>query len=272
MKQNIKIESSTTLCPLCIPDTYSTFNFEFFHDSAFDEKWTRYELNEAILEEALTGAAKDLWYSEEITQALRKIGLHVSYIGRLQSPSQYNFITDWLDITFEGDIDMMEILDYMQTLWQDKKVRKFAKENYATRSGFISFMPETFEEMYYALLKGSKHAWSALVTLTLIHEGIDFERYQEIYMDIVLEDYFPVEEEIIVREDLIRFYDSPTREFDVIFNDICNKFPRYERVWEGLSTSCEYSDVFTDRTTASDLILWANEKGYSVQDLRELAS
>lgn len=272
MKQYVKIESSTTLCPLVIPDTYGTFNFEFFHDSGFDEMWTRYELNYSLLDDALTGVAQDLWSEDDITEALRKIGLRVSHIGNLQSPREYNFITDWLNITFEGDVDLMEIQDYMQILWKDKKVRKFAKENYATRSGFISFMPENFEEMWYGLQEEDFRAWSALVTLTLIHEGIDFERYQETYMTVVLEDYFPVEEEVIVREDLIRFYESESGELDILVNDIYNKVPRHERVWEGLHDSYKYSDVRVDNGKACDLILWANENDYSVEDLRKLAS
>lgn len=79
----------------------------------------------------------------------------------IKSPSEYNFLTDWCDVDVymeDGWID--KVLKDADAILKDETCIEFFGENFKSRSGFISFVPEDMDD-YPRLVRNceSSRSW-----------------------------------------------------------------------------------------------------------------
>lgn len=129
------------------PDTLLSFMFDedYREDYSEEEKklidWDNFDMEKykKIFLPHIQGLADDV--AKELD------GVEKIKVLNVCSPNEYNFYTDWCDL----DV-------YMEEGWQEKVLKdkdkilkdidciKFFNENFKSRSGFISFLPEDMEE------------------------------------------------------------------------------------------------------------------------------
>lgn len=167
----MKIELNTEICPIIIPDTYST-GFQ-------------YEINKTMWDEFI---------KLMITEAHDAIKYVLDYIvelpyksfsmGEFHSPKEYNFITDWIDFYIEIPDDYIDFIkDFIKANVNDDFF-EFAKKNFGTHDGFISFYPyeksKFFDSEKYDYIISMWIMW-------IMNNKIYIEKYREEYLDTVWE-------------------------------------------------------------------------------------
>lgn len=102
------------------------------------------EANEFAIIEALGMVLED-----EVKPYLKNFGVKDIIIGGWYHPRYYNFETDSLDLDFEVDDDFYKKAAEIILSWKDDKmVHEYIADHFASRSGFISFCPESWQELY----------------------------------------------------------------------------------------------------------------------------
>ena len=173
---------NTDVCPIIIPDTYGT---DFCHYVS-EEMWDDFKtLMVDKAEEAIRYALDDLGipYTELI-------------MGGLHSPRQYNFGTDW--INFGINIPNDYIYTIKKNVMNDEDgFFRFAKENFGSYDGFVSFYPYEKNEFYES--NKAEYILSMWIMYRMSQEN-DIEAYQREYLEDVEEyananGYFDYEED-----------------------------------------------------------------------------
>ncbi len=165
----MRLEMSTEMLPIVIPDTYGN-DFQYEVD---DNMWS--EFKELMKNKA--------W--AYIMGALNETDFKDSYIdmGEFVSPREYNFRTDRID--FELDFDD-RLIDVVQSKVNDdffKYIKKF--DSY---DGFISFYPVE-KSKFYEALRGEREDKLALAISMYIlwqfEKENDLDKYQRDYIEDV---------------------------------------------------------------------------------------
>ena len=161
----MKIELTTNLCPIIIPDTYGTrFQYEPIDD------WIRFKnlmVNKA---------------EEYIRETLDEIDIPYENLkmGKFNSPTQYNYGTDWIDFELEIPDDYIEDIRENVREYEAKEFFEFAENKFGSYDGFYSFYPYTSKEFYSC--KGKDEYILAMWIIWLIKDNDDMD-LQEIHHD-----------------------------------------------------------------------------------------
>ena len=178
----MKLKLNTDILPIVIPDTYGT---EFCYMVA-DDMWD--DFKKLMVDKA----------EEAIRYALDDLGTPYTNLtmGEFKSPRQYNFYTDWI----EFEVDICD--DYVPTIKiavrdNEEDFFRFAKKNFGSYDGFISFYPYEKEDFYES--EKANYIFSMWVMYRMSQEN-DIEAYQRAYLEDVEEyasgnGYFDCEEE-----------------------------------------------------------------------------
>lgn len=162
----MKLELSTNILPIVIPDTYGT---EFCYEID-DNMWD--DFKQLMVDKA----------EEAIKYALDDIGVPYKSLtmGKFHSPREYNFYTDWIDF----DIEICD--EYITNIKTavNENFFKFAKERFGSYDGFASFYPYDKREFYDS--SKAEHIFSMWVMYRMSQEN-DIEDYQKAYLDDVWE-------------------------------------------------------------------------------------
>lgn len=168
------IRTFETDCPLF-------FGFYGTHlGAAVDDEVERIAKNYGVDEDNIVfdyeEACKDLsvLYVNEIERIIiSDIGIDIKLeFVELHSPRFYNFSNDRAFVKMTVDIE--RVID--QCMWSKKDVEQYVKDNFTSAPGFISFVPNDFNEWIETIrTKGDR--WeimvSELLTFLLILNGID---------------------------------------------------------------------------------------------------
>lgn len=162
------VSLSTDICPIVIPDTYGATDWTW---EVSEEMWEPFK---QLLVDKAKGA---------ITYALDDLGIPYTEIimGGFHSPREYNFGTDWIEFELEMPDDYVEIIKANVRNDEDGFFR-FAKEQFGSYDGFISFYPYEKEEFY------ESEDTSFVVSMWIMYrmnEENDIEAYQREYIDDV---------------------------------------------------------------------------------------
>lgn len=165
----MKLEMSTEMLPIIVPDTYGT---EFCYEVA-DDMWD--DFKQLMIDKA--------W--AYITNALNETDFKCSFVemGKFVSPREYNFRTDRIDFDLEFYDGLIEVM--MSKVNDDffKYIKKF--DSY---DGFISFYP-TEKDKFYEALEGKREDKLALAIsmyiLWQLEKEVDLNKYEEDYIDDV---------------------------------------------------------------------------------------
>jgi len=142
------------------------------------------ELNENEIIKALGGVLDDF-----VKPFLERYSVQEIVIGGWYHPRYYNFATDSLDLDFEVADDFTEKAISKIASWRgNEKVAKYIYDNYKSRDGFMSFSPESLEELATSFRSGNpnKQAVGEYLTLLLYEEfGSNFlqEELEENYLE-----------------------------------------------------------------------------------------
>lgn len=140
----MKIEMTTGWLPLIQPGLYETYLGEMLND--IHEDYTTDFKNKLCLESVsvMNEIFSEDWF-------VNIFGNVIASDATLHSPQWYNYENDRID--FDLEIEEQKIFDYWNTFeeWNKEDFFKWTKENYGSRSGFISFFSYERKDFEYAL-------------------------------------------------------------------------------------------------------------------------
>lgn len=201
--------------------------------------------------------------AEDVQKPLKSYGLNGIEVKCIKSPKEYNFYTDWAEITVDVEDNWMEIaLKKIESLKNDIEANIFFEKNYRSRFGYIFFGPETWEDFKKTLEKGTEDEeilLSMYLTLAYVREegNIDdnwddiVEKARE---NLLYEDYAEIV--ILIPEDseyLLK--DGKEAERDELYWHVYEKYGHQWRAEKGLSEIVK-------------MLKWAKRKGYTLSDLK----
>lgn len=174
------------------PDTLLSFMFdEDYRDEMSEEDkelidWDNFDMDKYKKEflPYIQGLADDV--AKELD------GVEKIKVLDIKSPREYNFQTDWCDVdVYMEDGWQEKILEHTDEIFADKDCAEFFDENFKTRSGFISFLPEDMKEYpelirnYNGSMKDDKvvAVWLSLMYVHK-HGRIAWENWENIIEDV----------------------------------------------------------------------------------------
>ncbi|MCQ2232458.1 MAG: hypothetical protein MJZ30_11485 [Paludibacteraceae bacterium] len=276
MEKNQRIELNTALCPLIVPDTYSCFNFDAFYSGDDEEDvFCDVDINQEELVSALIDEARKIWSGDDIDHALKPLGLRFVGCGTFHSPKEYNFRTDDIDLYFETTDEYSDekFFDALRSFKEDKSVVRYLERNYKSCSGFWSFTPDSIDGIIIKLKEDPDHVQSiaaAIMAALVFDLGVKEvdDEFLNWYYEEVVSNCYPIEFNKYVNDDLIDLYND-----DVLVDEVWNalsfrsNLSKAER-WKPDESGCH--DNFPNND-AANMIMWAQRKGYSAQDLIRMA-
>ena len=164
----MKLEMSTEMLPIVVPDTYgSGFCYEIAENMWDDFK-----------------ALMMLKARDYIIKALSEINFKaIIYMVGFTRPREYNFRTDRIDFDMEVDDGLIEVI--RNTV--NDNFFEYVKK-YGSRSGFISFYPVDKGEFYEALNGKRKDKLALAVSMYImwqLKDEIDLDEWQSDYIEDV---------------------------------------------------------------------------------------
>lgn len=174
------------------PDTLLSFMFdEDYRDEMSEEDkklidWDNFDMDKYKKEflPYIQGLADDV--AKELD------GVEKIKVLDIKSPREYNFQTDWCDVdVYMEDGWQEKILKHAAEIFADKDCVESFDENFKTRSGFISFLPEDMKEYpelirdYNGSMKDDKvvAVWLSLMYVHK-HGRIAWENWENIIEDV----------------------------------------------------------------------------------------
>lgn len=119
-----------------------------------DEHDVEVEVDDEANERCIKSALETV-LSDDVLPFLGSYGVSDIKVGGWYHPRQYNFETDSLDLDFFLDSRKFveRALEEMDGWRDDEDVADFIRGNFATRDGFLSFCPESLDELIDAFSK-----------------------------------------------------------------------------------------------------------------------
>lgn len=179
-----KIRLNTSLFPVADVAMYGTMldsgEMEYYLNQGEEEQ---IEINQDKYEKELVYVSSE-FIKDNILEPFKKYGIVSIENFSLYKPAYYNYQNDMLcfDVTLSDDFDDI-MKKYIPLFAKEEKFKKYIEEHWRSCSGFISFMPESIDE----ILRPSKHfemrvhQVAAFLTLCILNEDGLFE---EIYDSI----------------------------------------------------------------------------------------
>lgn len=203
----IKEELNTGILPVVNVDMYSLSDNLYEYD--IDQK----ELDDIVLEIA----------PKYIEDTLSEILPNVSVIAKsVYHPKQYNYSGDELE--FDLVIDSNAYEELKEKTLNNPEFKQFLKDNYSSRSGFVSFMADDLDDFK------TQEEWKQMVQVIMFNipkDKIELNNDQYIteFMDNVYMNYAPIDDE----DDLTENKSLKTENKD-----------EWVKNWEELNSMIEY--------------------------------
>ena len=168
-----KLSLNTSLFPIADVAMYGTIldsgEMEYYLNQ--DEE-DGIEINQDKYEKELVYISSQ-FIKENVLETFKKYGVVSIDNFSLYKPYYYNYQNDMLcfDVTLSDDFDDI-MKKYISEFKKEEKYKNYIEEHWKSCSGFISFMPESIEE----ILKPSKyfemrvHQVAAFLTLCILNE------------------------------------------------------------------------------------------------------
>lgn len=275
MKKEIIL--NTNLCFIIVPDTYQTYTEETFTDGYTPEDTDFYnvEYNNEEMGSAMCGGLDEVWSEERKEEILQQIGLKFVRAQDFGSPAYYNYGTDWCDLVFETlpNFSRELIQSVVAELSANDKCKKFLEDNYSSCSGFISWTPDDFSDLYEKLMwyfdkdRFDAQSWGALIMVMLYKNGIKADNDGDFYVmqDVVYGNYTPYEFKKVISDELQALYDDDDKCSELYHDVAQHSLMGYKEFTHGHVCDNHPTDDL------ADFILWAHEHKYTVEDLERIA-
>lgn len=177
-----KLRLNTSLFPIADVAMYGTIldsgEMEYYLNMLEEEQ---IEINQDKYEKELVYVSSE-FIKDNILEPFNKYGTVSIENFSLYKPAYYNYQNDMLcfDVTLSDDFDYI-MKKYVSEFAKEEKFKKYIEEHWQSRSGFISFMPESIDE----ILRPSKHfnmrvhQVAAFLTLCILNEDGLFEEIDD---------------------------------------------------------------------------------------------
>ena len=168
-----KLSLNTSLFPIADVAMYGTIldsgEMEYYLNQDEEDE---IEINQDKYEKELVYVSSE-FIKDNVIETFKKYGIVSIDNFSLYSPAYYNYQNDMLcfDVTLSDDFDDI-MKKYISKFEKEEKYKNYIEEYWKSCSGFISFMPESIEE----ILKPSKYLemrvyhGAAVVTPRILNE------------------------------------------------------------------------------------------------------
>ena len=135
-----------------------------------DGDFTYYTVDYSDWKKELVTVATN-YIKENFLKVLKKYGVEDIKGTGIWSPREYNFTGDALDMEITMQDGWEAIMERsLQTFSEISDCRRYVCENWHSRSGFISFMPQTVEDVLTE--SDEERRLAAYLTLALVYEDV----------------------------------------------------------------------------------------------------
>lgn len=192
--ENIRL--NTSLFPIADVAMYGTIL-----DSNYIEEWlneneeNRIEVNQDEYEKSVVLSASN-FIKSSVVEPFKKYGIVSIENFSLHHPHDYNYGTDLLFfdvILSENFNDIMK--KYLSEFSENEKFRHYVEDNFVSRPGFYSYMPESIDEILHPQKTSTKreHEVGAFLSLCIENEPqvwLDIKNSDVIIWETLVEDPF----------------------------------------------------------------------------------
>lgn len=220
---------------------------------------------------------------EEVLPIMRKYGVQDITVDSIHSPRYYNYENDQLYFTVHMSNGWRETMRHFCELFRNAPSTKFTDyiaEHWHSKSGFVSFMPQDFDEILD--FDDEQRCLGAYLTLCLLNEdaiGLADQFYEDcvewLYGNSsagstynVFNDYLEDETEA---EKYVELYNNDFR-IDELYHDLYDRQGRLWRGCESIDAKHDFRVTFQAKNEAQRMIFWAVQKGLKVSDLYRIAA
>ena len=204
---------------------------------------------------------------------LNDYGIAAIKVVGIYSPREYNFTTDELNFDVYLSEDFEEkFAENMKRFRKNPSLQKYIEEHWWSRSGFHSFMPQSMDEI--ASFEDDVRCLACYMTFALLSEGYwdnfsekrtDWELYERLNTDECCTDFSHVY--LYCSEEWAKVYNDNAKMDELYWN----AFHALDHPW-GNHEQKNHDLCTCPKNEAQQLIVWATDMGYSLQDLREMCA
>lgn len=210
------------------------------------------------------------WADYIVSSGLGAYGIRSIEVNNIKSPGEYNFATDWAEISVGVDDDWRRIaVSRLGSLKEDKDCDMYFNSNFKTVSGFIFYGPETWDDFGEALAnEDTEYDTNVLFgmysTLAFVKEFGDmadeeWDFITEDMMGCLRYEEFAMLRLLIPEDSEYLFKDVYTAEADEIYHNVLDK---YGWAWR--------NPKYESKTELCTMLKWAKDKGMTIEDLKNI--
>lgn len=152
---------------------------------------------------------------------------------KVVSPKQYNYGTD--EIYATANFDMKEIIDYLVA--NKESFDSYAKDNFSSYDGFVSFLPNNYDEFLNEMNKADERTMSSFI-YGVVEFALEKQFGSEIKEDMNEEVYYQIDFEKDTSWEVDGFTYETEEEARTAFKQECEQNPsedhvlRYNNGWD----------------------------------------
>lgn len=204
---------------------------------------------------------------------LRDYGIAAIKAVGIDSPKYYNYSTDTLDFdVYLTDDFRQKFTENMERFRENESLQEYIEENWWHRSGFVSFMPKSMDEI--ASFKDEDRCLACYITFALLVGGYK-NNFPEERVD--LEMHYQVNDRCPSVFSNVYLYCSD--EWAELFNEESELKIMIRETTQKIGAPWKTHEMkdCTDfegniETEAARFIVWATDMNYTPQDIRSLAA
>ena len=183
-------ELNSSLCPLVCVDMYETsLSPSSWEDNANEScsedygAFCRTIVNTDEYDRCVAEFCQE-FLNKEILPILQPYGVKRLTAKQIYHPREYNFYTDQFDFDVEMQVGWKKLMrENLRKFNKQQKCLDYISEHYLSRSGFISFMPQSCEEI--AEFEDEDRCLAAYLSLCLV--DAEFEDLYDFFEDACME-------------------------------------------------------------------------------------
>lgn len=276
----MKIELNSSICPLVDFTTYDRLlSASYLEDMSRDclGDFETVTVDQSDVDACIMKKICE-YMQDDIAPALAEYGVKSFSVGEIYKPKEYNFYHDSFAFTAEMEEDWKaRAIAFLDKNSDDEKLHCYISDNWKSCDGFLSFMPESMEELKEGLRVfetsfSDVYLLGAYLTLAgIVSEAkVSFDVFEEDVYDYILSYTDITASYCYIPKDWLELYNDDAA-VDELYYNLLDKIGH---VWRGMNAiydtqSCESYDC---NDNASRMIAWAMKNNISVEDAQDIAA
>lgn len=276
----MKIELNSSICPLVDFTTYDRLlSASYLEDMSRDclGDFETVTVDQSDVDACIMKKICE-YMQDDIAPALAEYGVKSFSVGEIYKPKEYNFYHDSFAFTAEMEEDWKaRAIAFLDKNSDNEKLHCYISDNWKSCDGFLSFMPESMEELKEGLRVfetsfSDVYLLGAYLTLAgIVSEAkVSFDVFEEDVYDYILSYTDITASYCYIPKDWLELYNDDAA-VDELYYNLLDKIGH---VWRGMNAiydtqSCESYDC---KDNASRMIAWAMKNNISVEDAPDIAA